>query len=327
MFTQNIGRILLPSNVMNVNDASCNCMLHSMAWQCNPTLMHFGMRDGGLVDHQLVVSKHHRRPIDRCSRISECKVHISDLFSGSCGDMLETECRGLNSRLQLGIPIDESLFELMEDSCNWLTTDKVVVKVSIKEWCHSYRLPFWLRSIQRNLFLCVGIAGVFPVIYLDQDSGAIRSVSPDLDCSMAHLKEIHMDSFDVIQVSLSWHASSTEAWESHHCCGGNIKAADLNYPLYSPNQRLTYLLIVFVKQLGGIQFRMITCSQWCASLQNCWQVPGLCLLLTDTTSNSTCLNSLTSQHNARGTGCSMLLQPSKGLRGNKPTLKASKLSL
>jgi len=62
------------------------------------------------------------------------------------------------------------------------------------------------------------------------------------------------------------------------------------------------------------------------SLQNCWQVPGLCLLLTDTTSNSTCQTSLTSPHNTRRTGCSMSLQPGKGLRGNKLTLKASKLS-
>jgi len=53
-----------------------------------------------------------------------------------------------------------------------------------------------------------------------------------------------------------------------------------------------------------------------ASLQNFWQVPGLCLLLTDTTLNSTCQTSLTSQHNARGTGFSMLQQPGKGLRRN-----------
>jgi len=42
-----------------------------------------------------------------------------------------------------------------------------------------------------------------------------------------------------------------------------------------------------------------------ASLQNCWQVPGHCHLLTDTTSTSACQTSLTSLHNARGTGFSM----------------------
>jgi len=62
------------------------------------------------------------------------------------------------------------------------------------------------------------------------------------------------------------------------------------------------------------------------SLQNCWQVPGHYHLLTDTTSTSTCQTSLTSLHNTRGTGFSMQLQPGKGLRDNKPTLKAFKLS-
>jgi len=42
-----------------------------------------------------------------------------------------------------------------------------------------------------------------------------------------------------------------------------------------------------------------------ASLQNCWQVPGHCHLLTDTTSTSTCQTSLTSLQNTRGTGFSM----------------------
>jgi len=51
-----------------------------------------------------------------------------------------------------------------------------------------------------------------------------------------------------------------------------------------------------------------------------------CLLLTDTTSTSTCQTSLKSPHNTRRTGCSMSLQPGKGLRGNKQPLKASKLS-
>ena len=64
-----------------------------------------------------------------------------------------------------------------------------------------------------------------------------------------------------------------------------------------------------------------------ASLQNCWQVPRLCLLLTDTTSTSTCQTSLTSPHNAKGTGFSTSLQPGKGLRDNKQTLKASRPSL
>jgi len=63
-----------------------------------------------------------------------------------------------------------------------------------------------------------------------------------------------------------------------------------------------------------------------ASLQNCWQVPGLCPLLTDTTSTSTCQTSLTSPHNARRTGFSMSSQPGKGLKGNKQTLKTFKLS-
>jgi len=64
-----------------------------------------------------------------------------------------------------------------------------------------------------------------------------------------------------------------------------------------------------------------------ASLQNCWQVPGHCQLLTDITSTSTCQISLTSPHNARGTGSSMQLQPGRGLIDNKLTLKAFKLSL
>jgi len=42
-----------------------------------------------------------------------------------------------------------------------------------------------------------------------------------------------------------------------------------------------------------------------ASLQNCWQVPGHCHLLTDITSTLTCQTSLTSPHNTRGTGSSM----------------------
>jgi len=65
---------------------------------------------------------------------------------------------------------------------------------------------------------------------------------------------------------------------------------------------------------------------WRALLQNCWQVPGHCLLLTDTTLISACQTSLTSPHNARGTGFSMSLQPDKGVRGNKHSLKALKLS-
>jgi len=60
-------------------------------------------------------------------------------------------------------------------------------------------------------------------------------------------------------------------------------------------------------------------------LQNCWQVPGHCLLLTDITSNSTCQTSLTSPHNTRRTGYSMSLQPDKGIRDNRLTLKAFKL--
>jgi len=64
-----------------------------------------------------------------------------------------------------------------------------------------------------------------------------------------------------------------------------------------------------------------------ASLPHCWQVPGLCLLLTDTTSTSTCQTCWTSPHNANGTGFSMSLQPGKGLRGNTQTFKASRPSL
>jgi len=62
------------------------------------------------------------------------------------------------------------------------------------------------------------------------------------------------------------------------------------------------------------------------SLKNCWQVPGHYHLLTDTTLTSTCQTSLTSPHNTKGTGFSMSLQPGKGLRDNKPTMKAFKLS-
>jgi len=100
----------------------------------------------------------------------------------------------------------------------------IMVKVSIKEQCHSYRLPFWFGSVQRNLFLCISVAGAFPVTHLDRDIRVIRCVSPDLDCSMAHLGKIPMDPFDAIQVSLSWH--NKEVRESRHCCG-NIKVAVL----------------------------------------------------------------------------------------------------
>ena len=245
---------------MNIDDACCNCMSHSMVGQGDPTFVHLGMRDGRWVDHRLVVTKHHCWPINRCSEVSKCKAQINDLLSEcSCSDAFRTECSRLNSRLQLQIPIDGSVVELVEDACNWFSTDKIMAEVSIKGWCHSHRLPFWFGSIQRNCFLCVSIAGVFPVTHLNWDVGAIRCVGPDRDCGMVHLGKIPMDFLDAVKVSLSRH--STEAWESHHCCL-NVKATNLNFPLQSSNQRLMCLLIVFIEWLWNIQLGVIASSQW-----------------------------------------------------------------
>jgi len=43
------------------------------------------------------------------------------------------------------------------------------------------------------------------------DVGIVRCVSPDLDCSMAHLGKMPMASLDAIQVSSSWHCIMMEA--------------------------------------------------------------------------------------------------------------------
>jgi len=61
---------------------------------------------------------------------------------------------------------------------------------------------------------------------------------------MVHLGQIAMDSFDAVQVSLSWHCR--EMGQCHHC-ESNVKVADLNYPLQSTNQQLITLLITFVQ--------------------------------------------------------------------------------
>jgi len=98
MFAQNVARIFLPSDVMNVDNACCNCMSHSMVGQCDPTLIHFGMGNGCGIDYRIVVTKHHCSTIDRCSEVPKCEAQINDLLSAcSRGDVLGTQCSCLNS--------------------------------------------------------------------------------------------------------------------------------------------------------------------------------------------------------------------------------------
>jgi hypothetical protein len=47
------------------------------------------MWDGGAVDHRLVVSKHHRAPLDGDSEVAQFNAEVDDLLHGcACGDKL-----------------------------------------------------------------------------------------------------------------------------------------------------------------------------------------------------------------------------------------------
>jgi len=56
MFAQHVRRVLLDWNLVNVDDAGCDCPSHSMVGQCHPTLMHFRMRNGSRIDDRFVVT-------------------------------------------------------------------------------------------------------------------------------------------------------------------------------------------------------------------------------------------------------------------------------
>jgi len=124
----------------------------------------------------------------------------------------------------------------------------------------------------------------------------------------------HVDNFHWITGSLSL----------HHKCSVNVTCTFAFYSRVTPNQvspstqplgstwepsnchNASVVDVVMGDAVGRLHhFRKSL--ELSASLQNCWQVPALCLLLTDTTLNSTCQTFLTSPYSTRGTGCSMSL--------------------
>ena len=87
---------------------------------------------GGRIDDRHIVTKHVARSFHGYTEVPHSKAQINNLFHTSAGsNILRSESGSLNSRLQLGEPINGCLVEEMQDTSDRLTTNQIVVEVGI----------------------------------------------------------------------------------------------------------------------------------------------------------------------------------------------------
>ena len=74
MLAKDVGRIIVPRNMVEANDLARNRLTYAVKGQCHMTLVEFCMRRHGTINNRLVVSKHVALVADRNSKVSKSRA-------------------------------------------------------------------------------------------------------------------------------------------------------------------------------------------------------------------------------------------------------------
>jgi len=116
-----------------------------------------------------------------------------------CNEFRPIGC-SLHSCLFLGVPINWSLIDKVEDASDRSSSDKVMVQVCIHIVCEGDKLSQWSGHVLGNEFFNISIDSVCPIKLLIWQSREIRLFSAEPDGSMLHLDKVTNDVLDLLYV-------------------------------------------------------------------------------------------------------------------------------
>ena len=259
MFSKDVSRVCVAFDVVEAGDASGDGLSCTVVGEGIVALVQLGVGHRGSVDDRFVVAKHEGRTVEGNTEVTQCRSQVDDLLCAGPGcNIFGAEGSRLYCGLEFGEPIDRCLVEEVQDTSDGASTNKIMVEIGVDVGRGLDRLAKGFGGIRRDVFLCTGVAGVFPFEVFLGNAAEIRHGDVNADGGLFEFRQVTEDAFEAIEVTLL--GGGAEAGHGHD--GSRyIKASKLDSPLETTDEGLVDLDVVKLEEWRRIQLGMVALDE------------------------------------------------------------------